>query len=137
MADTGGMPRLNRCVSVAVLVCLLSSGVPAVAAAADTDLRLPTIAASAAAAADWATTYHALRYYKVRETNPLLRPLDRSPRTLVSLGSLMDVGLVSGWNLTMGKKNPRMAVTGLWAMTAFRAYLAIHNLRNIQQAERR
>jgi hypothetical protein len=30
-----------------------------------------------------------------------------------------------------------MAAAGLWTMTAFRAYLAIHNLRNQQKAARR
>lgn len=122
---------------VAVLVCLLLSCVPAAVSAADNELKLPTIAASAAAAVDWATTYHALTFYRVHETNPLLRSLDRSPKALVGLGGFMDAGLVSGWNLTVGKRNPRLAVSGLWAMAAFRAYLAIHNLRNIQQAERR
>ena len=44
---------------------------------------------------------------------------------------------VSAWNLTVGRKNERVAVAGLWGMAAFRAYLAIHNLRNERQSERR
>jgi hypothetical protein len=131
------MPYFNRRFSVAVIVCFLLSFVPASAWAADNDLKVPTIAASVAAAADWATTYHALKNYKVHETNPMLRPFDGSPRTLITLGSVIDAGMVSGWNLTVGKKNPPLAAAGLWAMTAFRAYLAIHNMRNMNQAERR
>ena len=46
----------------------------------------------------------------------------------------MDVGAVTAWNLTVGKKKPRLAAAGLWAMTAFRAYLVVHNVRNIQKA---
>jgi hypothetical protein len=97
----------------------------------------PTIAASAAAAADWASTYHALKFYKVREVNPLLRPLDASPGSMVTVGALIDVSGFSAWNLTVGRKNPRLAAAGLWGMAAFRAYLAIHNVRNSRRAERR
>ncbi len=111
--------------------------VPAVAAAQDSSLRLPTYAASAAAAADWASTYHALKFYRVREVNPLLRPLDSSPGPMVSLGGLIDAGGFSAWNLTVGRSHPRIAAAGLWGMAAFRTYLAIHNLRNTRKAERR
>jgi hypothetical protein len=116
--------------------------VPAPAGAQDNGgqskrLTIPTIAASAAAAADWASTYHALKYYKVREQNPVLRPFQDSPGPMISLGGIIDAGSISAWNLTVGRKNQRVAVAGLWAMTAFRAYLAIHNLRNTRIAERR
>ena len=124
------VPRLAAAL---VLVCLF----PAFAGAQENRLKLPTIAAGAAAAADWATTYHALKNYRVRETNPLLRPLDHSPSSLVTLGAAIDVGAFSVWNLTVGRGNERVAIAGLWAMTAFRTFLAIHNLRNTQRAERR
>jgi hypothetical protein len=100
-------------------------------------LRIPTIAASAAAAADWATTYHALSNYRVRETNPLLRPWYDSPGQLIGMGAVMDIGAVTAWNLSVGPKHPKIAAAGLWAMTAFRSYLAIHNLRNERRAARR
>ena len=131
------MLRLNlaagRPVAALFLVCLL----PAVASAQDDRLRIPTIAASAAAAADWASTYHALKYYKVREANPLLRPLDGSPLSLITVGGLIDAGAFSVWNVTVGRKNERVAAAGLWAMTAFRAFLVIHNIRNERRSERR
>jgi hypothetical protein len=127
----------SRSVFVCIPICIVCAFDPTNAWADERDLRLPTIAASAAAAVDWATTYHALKYYKVHETNPLLRRFDTSPGKLVSLGGVMDAGLVSGWNLTVGRKRPGLAIAGLWAMTAFRAYLAIHNLHNTRQAERR
>ena len=125
--------RMQRIIAAGFLFVL----VPAVVSAQDSSLRVPTIAASAAAAADWASTYHALKYYKVRETNPFLRPLDGSPGPLVTVGSLMDAGAFSAWNLTVGRKHPRVAAAGLWAMTAFRTYLVIHNIRNVRRAERR
>jgi hypothetical protein len=130
------MPLLRR--ERWFLAALLVVGfLPVNAYAQSGGLRLPTIAASAAAAADWASTYHALTNYKIRETNPLLRPFAHSPGQLVTAGALMDVGAVTAWNLTVGKKKPRLAAAGLWAMTAFRAYLVVHNVRNIDKAARR
>ena len=100
-------------------------------------LRVPTIAVGAAAAADWASTYYALKHFNVREVNPILNPMQHEPGRMVTMGAAMDVGLVSAWNLTVGRKNERVAAAGLWAMTAFRAYLALHNMRNTKRAERR
>ena len=100
-------------------------------------LKIPTYAASVASAADWASTYHALKYYKVREVNPMLSPLQSSPGTLVTMGAMIDAGAFSAWNLTVGRKNPKIAAAGLWGMAIFRSYLAIHNLRNTRKAERR
>ena len=51
-----------------------------------------------------------------------------------TVGAILDVGAVTAWNLTMGKKHPKVAVAGLWAMTAFRVYLTVHNIRNQQKA---
>jgi hypothetical protein len=131
------MLQSSRTVRRLLAALLLVCAVPAAAAAQDTNLRLPTIAASAAAAADWASTYHALKFYKVREVNPLLRPLDSSPGSMVTIGGLIDVAGFSAWNMTVGRKHPRLAAAGLWGMAAFRTYLAIHNIRNSRRAERR
>jgi hypothetical protein len=127
------MVRFYRVAAIGVLVCLL----PGLARAQDNPLRAATIAASAAAAADWASTYYAVKHFQVREMNPLLSPMQARPGRMISMGAAMDAGLVSAWNLSVGRRNERLAVAGLWAMTAFRAYLAIHNLRNTRKAERR
>jgi len=132
-------PRVALCQVAAVVVLCVC---PCVAVAQETNapppsLRLPTIAASAAAAADWATTYHALTNYKVRETNPLLKPWYDSPGQMVGMGALMDLGGITAWNLVVGPRHPRIATAGLWAMAGFRSYLAIHNLRNERRAARR
>jgi hypothetical protein len=100
-------------------------------------LYWPTIAASGAATADWITTYHALKFYRVREQNPLLKPLDHTPMRMVSVGGLIDVAGISAWNLTVGPKHDKIAAAGLWTMTAFRVYLAVHNRLNERRAERR
>ena len=100
-------------------------------------LLLCAVPAGAAAAADWASTYHALKFYRVREVNPLLRPLDSKPGSMVTLGGLIDAGGFSVWNVAVGRKHPRVAAAGLLGMAAFRTYLAIHNLRNTRKAERR
>jgi hypothetical protein len=138
------MPTTGRCRRLAaalLVVCAFSTSTAFAQSPTEPllrpSLRIPTIAAGVAAAADWATTYHALTNYRVHETNPFLRPWYDSPGKLVGMGALMDIGAVSAWNITMGQKHPRVAIAGLWAMTAFRSYLAFHNLRNEQRAARR
>ena len=118
---------------------LVISLLPGMAAAQELPkrLKLPTMAASAAAAADWASTYHALKYYNLRETNPLLQPFQGEPGRLVTVGAAMDAAAFSTWNVTMGRRHPRVAAAGLWAMAGFRAYLVLHNLRNEQRVTRR
>jgi hypothetical protein len=130
MAHTGSARRLLAAVFVV-------SVVPAIASAQDNRLLAPTIAASAAAAADWVTTHHVLSNYRAREVNPLLRPFESRPGQLVSVGAVMDGVAFSAWNLTVGQKSPKIAAAGLWGMAAFRTYLAIHNMRNTRRAARR
>ena len=125
--------RYSRCAAVAILVTLL----PSATLAQERDLRAPTIAASAAAAADWASTYYAIKYFKVRELNPLINSMQHQPGRMISMGAVIDAGIVSAWNFGVGRRNERVAAAGLWAMAAFRTYLAIHNLRNTRRAERR
>ena len=129
-------PRL-RVLAAALLVALI---IPSVASAQEPQrnpLLLPTIAAGTAATADWITTYHALKFFKVQETNPLLKPWQASPMRMVSLGGVIDVAGVSAWNLAIGPKHDKIAAAGLWTMTAFRMYLAVHNHLNEHRAERR
>ena len=130
------MALMSRYFRIAVLFSLVAL-LPSLAVAQESPLRAPTIAASAAAAADWASTYYAVKYFKVHEMNPFINPLQHEPAQMISMGALLDVGIVSAWNLGIGRKNERLAVAGLWTMAAFRTYLAIHNLRNTRKAERR
>jgi hypothetical protein len=125
--------------NLGVLVLVLALACPQLASAQEREpgLKLPTTMFAAAAAADWATTYHGLKHYRLREMNPLLKPLDGSPGKMVLLGSAIDAGAVYAWHYGVGRNHPRLAAAGLWTMTAFRAYLAIHNLRNQQKAGRR
>jgi hypothetical protein len=129
------IPRGWRLIAAVAVVCLL----PGIASAQELrpSLKLPTIAASAAAAADWASTYHALTNYHVRETNVLLQSFQKSPGQLVTVGAAIDAATFSAWNVTMGRRHPRAAAAGLWAMAGFRTFLVLHNLRNEQKAQRR
>lgn len=131
------MPRIRTGVFLLVVCLAVPSGAFAQTSAPPPSLQAPTIAASIGSAADWATTYHALSNYRVREVNPLLRGMDRNPGRMISVGSAIDAAGISAWNLTMGKKHPKVAAAGLWGMAVFRGYLAIHNLRNTRKAERR
>ena|SRR5688572_25586190 len=128
------MPLGWRLAAAVLVICLL----PTVGSAQELPrrLKLSTIAASTAAAADWASTYHALKYYNLRETNPLLQSFE-SPGRLVTMGAAIDAAAFSTWNVTVGRKHPRIAAAGLWAMAGFRAYLVLHNLRNEQKVGRR
>jgi len=131
--------RAGQILAAALLVAV---ALPSTAAAQQQDqgrgrLYWPTIAASGAATADWITTYHALKFYRVREQNPLLKPLDHTPMRMVSVGGLIDVAGISAWNLTVGPKHDKIAAAGLWTMTAFRVYLAVHNHLNEHRAEPR
>ena len=131
--------RAGQILAAALLVAVV---LPSTAAAQQQGqdrgrLYLPTIAASGAATADWITTYHALKFYRVREQNPLLKPLDHTPMRMVSVGGLIDVAGISAWNLTVGPKHDKIAAAGLWTMTAFRVYLAVHNHLNEHRAEPR
>ena len=113
--------------------------VPVCASAQDVrpSLKAPTIAASIAAAADWASTYHAMSNYHLRETNVFLQAFQNSPGRLVTVGAAIDVATFSTWNMVMGPRHPKIASAGLWAMAAFRTALVVHNLRNEQKAVRR
>lgn len=126
-----------RLPAAVLLVCLFPQFAQAQEGLPPSSLRLPTIAASVAAASDWATTYHALKYYRLREANPVLQPLSAQPGKLVAVGAVMDTAMFTAWNMTVGRKHPRLAAAGLWASTAFRTYLAIHNLRNERKVARR
>ena len=132
MPDIPGGWRLP---AVLLVVCLVPGNTSA--QDAPPGLKLPTFAASAAAAADWASTYHALKHFELRETNPFLQSFQRSPGKLVTAGAAMDAAAFSTWNVVMGRRHPRVAAAGLWAMAGFRSYLVFHNLRNTQKVNRR
>ena|SRR2546421_3779982 len=132
--------RTLRFLAAALLLAIV---VPSAASAQEPQLQrsgrlyLPTIAAGTAATADWITTYHALKFFKVQETNPVLKPMQSTPMRMVSVGGVIDVAGVAAWNFTLGPKHDKLAAAGLWTMTAFRVYLALHNHLNEHRAERR
>jgi hypothetical protein len=103
-------------------------------ASAEGRLYWPTVFAGSAATADWFTTYHALKHYRVQEENPFLKPMQATPARMISVGAMMDVAGVSAWNMTMGPRHQKLAAAGLWTMTAFRVYLAVHNHMNEHRA---
>ena len=129
------IPSGWRLVAAAFVVSLL----PAIASAQELrpGLKIPTTIASIAAAADWASTYHAMSNYHVRETNFLLQGLQNSPGKLVIAGAAIDAATFTAWNTWVAPRQPRVASAGMWAMAGFRAYLVFHNLRNEQKALRR
>src|SRR5688500_608836 len=130
------MLQFSRWVRRLLAALFMVSILPAVASAQEASLKIPTFAASAACAADWASTDLAPKYYKGREVKPLLIPCRASPGSPVTMGAMIAAGASSAWNLTVGRRSPKVAAAGLWGMAVFRTYLAIHNLRNGREAER-
>src|SRR5688572_33267939 len=94
------IPRGWRLMAAAFVVSLLPGLGPGTASAQELrpSLRIPTTIASVAAAADWASTYHAMSNYHVRETNILLQPWQESPGKLVVVGAAIDVATFTAWN---------------------------------------
>ena len=134
------IPRGWRPIAAVFAVCLLAGmSAPGTASAQELrpSLRVPTVIASVAAAADWASTYHAMTNYHVRETNVLLQGFHGSPFKTVAAGAAIDVATFTAWNTIIGPRHPKVAVAGMWAMAGFRAFLVVHNLRNEQRSLRR
>ena len=134
------MPYIPRLMAAVFLVSLLPGLMGANNASAQElrpNLKMPTTVASIAAAADWASTYHAMTNYHVRETNFLLRGLQDSPGKLVVAGAAIDAATFTAWNSWVAPRHPKVASAGMWAMAGFRAYLVFHNLRNETRAIRR
>ena len=129
------IPRGWRLIAVVFVVSML----PGISSAQELrpSLKLPTTIATIAAAADWASTYHAMSNYHVRETNVLLQPWQDSPGKLVVVGAAIDAASFTAWNKVIGPRHPKVAAAGMWAMAGFRTYLVLHNLRNEQKALRR
>jgi hypothetical protein len=63
-------------------------------------------------AADWASTYHAMTNYHVRETNFLLRGLQDSPGKLVVAGAAIDAATFTAWNTWVAPRHPKVASAG-------------------------
>ena len=120
------MLQVGRLPGIAAL-CVFVALVPGLAAAQETasgSLRIPTIAAGAAAAADWTTTYYALKNFRLREVNPVLSPMQHEPARMISVGAAMDVGLTvcqSGMALvgmTASELVPQVRAGGLVSLLA-------------------
>src|SRR5258705_723908 len=116
------MPCSFRVLAAALLVAIVVPSAafaqePALAPQGGAQLYWPTIAAGTAATADWITTYHALKFYKVQETNPLLKPLQTNPAPMVSLGGIIHLARVSAWNFPVGPHNGQISADGLLTLT--------------------
>lgn len=139
-------------VSILVVLFALVNAVAARAQTATTDsLRAPTITFSAAATADWITTYRRLSEAQKcllpnrlergvpfcvdgREHNPMLRPFNNNPVTTVAAGAAIDVvSLVIARKI--GKRHPKLVKVALYSATAFRGFIAARNEIRLQQEQ--
>jgi hypothetical protein len=98
------------------------------ASATAQSFKLPTVAFLVAAAGDWTTTAVDLAA-GASEVNPVLKPFHNAPIATVAAGAAIDVAGLHAWTHFVGKRHPKIATTGLYMAAAFRAYLAIRNMR--------
>lgn len=112
-------------------------------------LNKATVVFSAAAAADWITTYRTLSTYQscdranavpycagaAREQNPLLAPL-KSPAKIVATGAAIDVAGVL-LARKFGKRHPKLVAVVLYGASAYRGFLAARNEIGLQQTQGR
>jgi hypothetical protein len=86
---------------------------------------------------DQITTYQFSSQYRdqLRETNPLIRGLDRHPTLLVAAGSAMDAA--TGWAAYhfLAPKHPRIAKMAFYGFAAYRMYLAAYNVQMMRRAD--
>jgi len=102
------------------------------------DLKIPAIVWAAGVASDQATTYQfSSRYPNIlHEQNPFIQGLDGHPMWLVAAGTAIDAS--TGWAVYhfLGPRHPRLVRIAFYSAAAYRTYLAIHNVRMMQQAQR-
>ena len=97
-------------------------------------LSRPTIVFAATAASDWATTYHGISHGYFAEGNSLINRWQDHPAAMVAAGSAMDVASVMVWNRFVGRRHPKIAAVGLYAASAFLAYLTVKGIALINRA---
>ena len=103
-----------------------------VAPPARTPSRHATLTFGAAAAADWATTFHSLEFHHGREKDPIISWAP-TPATTIAAGAMLDVAAFMLWRrFTSG--HPRLANTGLYLASGFRVWVAGRNELRIGHA---
>jgi hypothetical protein len=102
------------------------------------DLRIPAIVWAAGVATDQATTYQFASQYPdiLHEKNPFIQGLDKHPVWLVAAGTAIDAA--TGWAAYhyLAPRHPRLVRIAFYSAAAYRVYLAAHNIRMMQQAQR-
>jgi hypothetical protein len=101
---------------------------PPAANAKKTAFRLPLMAFSMGAAADWTSTAWALRYPTSHEDNPTIA-WAKSPTAIIAAGIGIDAVGAYAW-MKATRNHPRLQATGFVVAAVFRGYLVIENIRN-------
>ncbi|HZT75948.1 MAG TPA: hypothetical protein VFA27_04770 [Vicinamibacterales bacterium] len=116
---------------------LWSSSAAAQTAEARPALKLPALVWSTATGADWITTYEFAAHDRdlLHEANPLIRGLDTHPAWLVAAGASIDAA--TGWAAyrLLGRGHPRVAALAFYAAAAYRAFLSVHNVEMMREAD--
>ena len=122
---------------VLLLIVLLVPEVPVSAQeiTVQPSLKIPTMVFAAAAAGDWASTYHGVSHLQFFEGDPLINRWQNHPALMVAAGTALDVGSVMIWNRYVGRRHPKLAALGLYVAASFRTYLCLKGIRIIEGAD--
>lgn len=133
----------NR-IAFAVLVVLLGSS--KLFAQESESLKKPIIVFSAAAAADWITTYRSHSTFRnctdhfcggAREERNVLISNIKQPAKMVLAGAAIDAASIFLVNKMLGKKHPRVARALFYGAAAYRGFLAARNETTLRSSQAR
>jgi hypothetical protein len=105
------------------------------APAPNRSLKMPVFVWAAAVATDQITTFRFASAYGgvIHEENPLTHGLESRPALLVATGTAVDAA--TGWlAYRLLRNHPRLGRLAFYGAAGYRAYLAVHNIRMMQQA---
>jgi hypothetical protein len=103
----------------------MTAALVSVAATTRTPSRGATWMFGVAAAADWATTFHALEFHHGQENDPIINWAP-TPTLTIAAGAMLDAaGFILWRRVTNG--HPRVANAGLYVASAFRVWVASRN----------
>jgi len=120
---------MNTLCAVALIVGTLGTETPVQPRVEETriSLKVPTVVFMTAAAADWATTYRVGSAGV--ESNPLLHWTEPNQELLITVAVATDLAGLYAWNRLVGRKHPKIAAVGLYAMSGMRFWLAYRNYK--------
>lgn len=109
---------------------------PAVAQENQSGLKLPLVVYASTAALDYHSTHHFLQFKGLQEWNPAINWLDHRPKTMIVVGSAMEVAAAYALYRWIGKSHPKVYRVTLYALSGVHVGGAWRNYAGTRQLER-